>query len=66
MKLRIATHDELKKYINKANIWLNSVKIHSIFMAYKQVAMLAVAEHLANQDGITLYEVNTGDFEADI
>ena len=35
-------------------------------MSYKQVAMLAVAEHLANQDGITLYEVNTGDFEADI
>lgn len=66
MKLRIATHDELKKYMNKANLWLNTVKIQSIFMAYKNVAMLSVAEFLANQDGITLYEINARDFEAEV
>jgi len=47
------------KYIKKAAEWFDSAVSKDMFSSTRQVAILSIAEYLANLDGKTNYPVTT-------
>lgn len=45
-------------YLELARIWLETCPSKGMFSSYSGVAMTAVAEYLANEDGKTLWDKN--------
>ena len=54
--MKLATIEKAEEIHNKAKDWLDNSPSAVMFGSSKTVAKLAVAEFLANQEGLTLYE----------
>lgn len=59
MTLQETKPDERQVYLDRAKSWYSGVPTkHGMFADASHIAMLAVAEYLANQDGKTFWSRN--------
>ena len=56
MEFKLATLSEAHTYRGKAFYWFDVMNPGDMFVDCKSVAIGAIAEYLANQDGITLFD----------
>ena len=57
---REATEEELRRYAAVAKEWMRSNNPASMFTDTKSTAQCAIAEFLANQEGVTVYKGGVG------
>lgn len=56
--MRLASEREGHDFLEKAQVWFNNADSALIFGDVQSIAVRAVAEYMANQEGLTIYNLS--------